>query len=413
MPDITLYEQLKSRAKHYHNDMISWRRHLHRNPEVSYKEFETTEWLVEKLETLGYEVHRPTETGCVAVIRGKSPDERVIALRADIDALAMDEEGDAKADFMSTRPGAAHCCGHDGHTANLLGAAHILNDLRDQIQGTIVLIFQPGEEKLPGGGRLICESGILHTLGVQAVYGLHSSPAHAPGTIGVIKGRAMARPDEFEVELIGKGGHAAVPHAAVDPIVMASHFISAVQTIRSRNTNPLEPVVVTIGKISGGSAHNVIPGKVHMLGTIRTFNRDTALFISKRIEEIADGISRASGGSYSYKYDEGYPAVINTDWATDVIVDVADSLFGPETAQWMPEPVMGGEDFAFYLEHFPGAFFLLGTGSEKADSQHSWHHPKYNIDEDAFLTGAAVMAGIALHADATGVNAGEAAPLTV
>jgi len=412
MMNSKLIEQLKSRAKHYHNDMISWRRHLHRNPEVSFKEFETTKWLVEKLEGLGYVVHRPTETGCVAVIKGKNPDQRVIALRADIDALAMEEEGDAKEEFMSTKPGAAHCCGHDGHTANLLGAAHILNDLRDQITGTIVLIFQPGEEKLPGGGRLICESGILHTLGVQAVYGLHSSPNHAPGTIGVIKGPAMARPDEFEVELIGKGGHAAMPHKAVDPIVMASQFVTSVQTVSSRNMNPLEPVVVTIGKISGGSAHNVIPAKVHMLGTIRTFNRDTALFISKRIEEIADGVSRAAGGTYSYKYEEGYPAVINTGWATDVIVDVADSMFGPQTAQWMPEPVMGGEDFAFYLEHFPGAFYLLGTGSEKADSQYSWHHPKYNIDEDAFVTGSAVMAGIALHADAAGAKAGAEVPAT-
>ncbi|MCH8558368.1 MAG: amidohydrolase [Balneolia bacterium] len=411
MTDPTLFNQLKERAVSYHKDMISWRRHLHRNPEVSFKEFKTTEWLVEKLEALGYEVHRPVETGCVAAIRGKNPDERVVALRADIDALAMEEEGDAKAEFMSQNPGAAHCCGHDGHTSNLLGAASILMDLKDQVRGTVVLIFQPGEEKLPGGARLICESGILQTLGVQAVYGLHSSPAHAPGTIGVIKGPAMARPDEFEVDMIGKGGHAAVPHAAVDPIVMASQFVSAVQTVRSRNTNPLEPVVVTIGKITGGTAHNVIPERVKMLGTIRTFNRDTALFISKRIEEIADGISRAAGGTYRYKYEEGYPAVINTDWATDVIVDVADSLFGPKTAQWMPEPVMGGEDFAFYLEHFPGAFFLLGTGSEKADSQYSWHHPKYNIDEDALLTGAAVMAGIALHPDAAGKESVVTPPL--
>ncbi len=402
MLDTTLIAQLKERAIHYHKDMISWRRRLHRNPEVSFKEFETTKWLVEKLGHLGYEVHRPVETGCVAVIRGHHPDERVVALRADIDALAMDEEGEAKQEFLSTRPGAAHCCGHDGDTSNLLGAAHMLADLKDQIRGTVVLVFQPGEEKLPGGGKLICDSGILDTLGVQAVYGLHTSPAHAPGTIGVIKGRAMARPDEFEVDMIGKGGHAAVPHAAVDPVVMASQFISAVQTIRSRNTNPIEPVVVTIGKITGGTAHNVIPSKVQMLGTIRTFSRDTAHFISKRIEEIADGVSRAAGGTYRYKYDEGYPAVINTGWATDVIVDAADRLFGPDTAQWMPEPVMGGEDFAFYLEHYPGAFFLLGTGSEKADSLYSWHHPKYNIDEDALLTGAAVMAAIAFHPNATG-----------
>ncbi|AXJ00756.1 amidohydrolase [Cyclonatronum proteinivorum] len=401
-----LTQQLKQRATELMPDMIQWRRHLHQHPEISYKEFETTKWLTTRLEEMGFEVHHPTETGCVAVIRGKAPQSRVVALRADIDALAMEETGVAKADFRSKNPGAAHCCGHDAHTANLLGCARMLSDLRDQLEGTVVLVFQPGEEKLPGGGRLISESGILHTLGVQAIYGLHTSPAHAPGQIGVIKGPMMARPDEFALDLIGKGGHAAAPHLAIDPIVMAAQFVSAVQTVRSRSINPLEPVVVTVGKINGGTAHNVIPEKVSMLGTIRSFSRETSNFIAQRIEAIAAGIAQGAGGSYSFKYDEGYPAVINTDWATDVIVDVAETLHGPDTALWMPEPVMGGEDFAFYLEHFPGAFFLLGTGSAKADSLWSWHHPRYNIDEDAFVTGASMMAGIALHAGATGGNHG-------
>lgn len=401
-----LSSQLTKRALALKPEMIAWRRYLHQHPEVSFQEFETTKWLTARLEEMGFEVHHPTETGCVAVIRGKAPQSRVVALRADIDALAMEETGDAKADFRSKNAGAAHCCGHDAHTANLLGCARMLSDLRDQLEGTVVLVFQPGEEKLPGGGRLISESGILHTLGVQAIYGLHTSPAHAPGQIGVIKGPMMARPDEFALDLIGKGGHAAAPHLAIDPIVMAAQFVSAVQTVRSRSINPLEPVVVTVGKISGGTAHNVIPEKVSMLGTIRSFSRETSNFIAQRIEAIAAGIAQGAGGSYSFKYDEGYPAVINTDWATDVIVDVAETLHGPDTALWMPEPVMGGEDFAFYLEHFPGAFFLLGTGSAKADSLWSWHHPRYNIDEDAFVTGASMMAGIALHAGATGGNHG-------
>lgn len=389
-------------AEQLQPQMVEWRRYLHQHPEISYHEFETTAWLVQRLTEMGYEVHRPIETGCVAVLKGREPESRVLALRADIDALAMEEEGEAKAEFFSKYPGAAHCCGHDGHTANMLGAAKILMELKADITGTLVLIFQPGEEKLPGGGRLLCESGFLQKLGVEAIYGLHSSPLYAPGEIAVIKGRMMARPDEFEIELIGQGGHAAVPQSAIDPIVMASQFISSLQTIRSRNTNPLEPVVVTVGKINGGSAHNVIPGKVSMLGTIRTFSRDTSHFINRRIQEIAAGVAQAAGGSYEYTYNEGYPAVINSGWATDVIVDVAGGLHGAQAVKWMPEPVMGGEDFAFYLEHFPGAFYLLGTGSEAADSQYSWHHPRYNIDEAAFRYGASVMAGIALHPGACG-----------
>lgn len=399
-----LKASLPKLSEKWFSRMVEIRRHLHRFPEVSYMEHETTRFIEGILKSINFEVHRPLETGCVAVLKGGKPSDRIVALRADIDALAMNEEGPAKEEFMSRNFGAAHCCGHDAHTANLLGAAHILNEIRDDIEGTVVLIFQPAEEKLPGGGRLLCESGLLHELGVQAIYGLHSSPAHAPGTIGVIKGRAMARPDEFHLSIIGNGGHAAAPHLTVDPIVTASQVVGALQTIRSRNVNPLEPVVVTVGKIEGGSAHNVIPSRVDMLGTIRSFSREVSQFISRRIEEIADGICKSAGATYEYRYDEGYPAVINVDWATDVIAETSATLFGNESVIWMPEPVMGGEDFAFYLEHFPGAFFLLGTGSAEADSKYSWHHPRYNVDEKAMLTGAALMAGIAINPNATGTH---------
>lgn len=404
MPENTVLEQISALSRHYFDDMVKLRRYLHQHPEVSFREFETTKLLVSRLKELGYEVHTPLETGCVAVLEGGKKSDRVIALRADIDALAMMEEGQAKSGFMSQNPGAAHCCGHDAHTANLMGAAQILKAFQDKIEGKVVLIFQPGEEKLPGGGRLMCESGLLQKLRVQAIYGLHTYPYEKTGKIGVIKGRAMARPDEFELTVIGKGGHAASPHLAIDPIVVSAQIVSALQTIRSRNINPLEPVVVTVGKIEGGSAHNVIPQKVDMLGTIRTFSRETSQYISRRIEEIAGGIARSAGAEIVFTYTEGYPAVINSGWAVDVIVDAATKLAGKDAVSWMPEPVMGGEDFAFYLEHFEGAFFLLGTGSEEADSMYSWHHPKYNIDERAFLTGAAVMAGIALHPEAAGVT---------
>ncbi|MFW6347285.1 MAG: M20 metallopeptidase family protein, partial [Cyclonatronaceae bacterium] len=188
-------ERILELADRLQPQMVEWRRYLHQHPEISYHEFETTKWLVQRLSEMGYEVHRPIETGCVAVLKGREPETRVLALRADIDALAMEEEGEAKAAFFSKNPGAAHCCGHDAHTANMLGAARILMELKADITGTVALIFQPGEEKLPGGGRLLCESGFLQQLGVEAIYGLHSSPLYKPGEIGVIKGRMMARPD--------------------------------------------------------------------------------------------------------------------------------------------------------------------------------------------------------------------------
>ncbi len=388
-------------AEKYHGEMIELRRHLHRNPEISFNEFRTTELLQEKLTKMGYAVERPLPTGCIAVMEGDIKSDRVIALRADIDALPMDEEGEAKESFKSKNPGAAHCCGHDAHTANLIGAAKIIADLKEHLSGKVVLIFQHAEERLPGGARQIVESGVLEKHGVQAVYGLHTSPRHEPGTIGIIKGRAMAMANEFSLDIIGKGGHAATPHLAADPIVMASQIVGAIQTIASRAVNPIEPVVVTIGKITGGTVNNIIPERVSMLGTIRTFNRETTELVSARIHDIAEGVSKAGGGTFEYNFIEGYPAVINDDWAIDVLAETGSALFGDQVLTQLPEPIMGGEDFAFYLEHYPGAFFLLGSGSKEADSQYAWHHPRYNVDEKCLKTGAAIMAGLAFHPEAT------------
>jgi amidohydrolase len=385
---------LQERATAYQDEMVGIRRHLHQHPELSYQEIETTKFVIEKLDELGIPVDRPLETGCVGILEGGQKSDRVVALRADIDALPIHEEGDHKQDFISENEGVAHCCGHDSHTANLLGTAHILSDLKDQIKGTVLLIFQPGEEKLPGGGRLLCETGYLQEKGVDVIYGLHSNPNLAPGEIALRKGPLMARPDEFKIEVIGQGGHAASPHKAVDPIVMASQIITQLQTIVSRSVNPTEPAVVTVGKISGGSAHNVIPEKVELLGTVRTFAQENAYLIRDRIESIVKGITEASGGSYTFTFDEGYPAVNNTDWATDNVIDAASKLVGREQVKLMDEPLMAGEDFAFYQQHFPGSFFFLGSGGEESGGVYPWHHPKYNIDEECFQTGAALMASL-------------------
>ncbi|SMO88873.1 M20 metallopeptidase family protein [Fodinibius sediminis] len=386
--------KLKERAEQYLDEMTAIRRHLHRHPELSYQEKETTRYILDKLDELGIPADRPLETGCVGVLEGERGGDRVIALRADIDALPITEEGEHKKGFLSENEGVAHCCGHDGHTANLLGAAHILSGLKSEIEGTVLFIFQPGEETLPGGGRLLCESGYLQEKGVDVIYGLHSNPNWTPGKIALRKGELMARPDEFEIEIIGRGGHAASPHETVDPIVMAAQVVQQIQTIVSRSVNPTEHAVVTVGKMSGGSAYNIIPEKVELMGTVRTFSAETAELIKRRLEEIVKGVTEAGGGRYEFAFNYGYPAVRNTDWATDIVVRTAGELLGEENVEQMDAPLMAGEDFAFYQQHFPGVFFFLGSGTEKSGSVYSWHHPKYNIDEDCFVTGAALMASL-------------------
>ncbi|MGM0546828.1 MAG: M20 metallopeptidase family protein [Bacteroidota bacterium] len=382
------------KSKEVYPKMVEIRRHLHRHPELSYKEHKTTEFIIEQLSDLGISVDRPLDTGCIGIIEGGKSSDRVIALRADIDALPITEEGDHKRDFISENEGAAHCCGHDAHMANLLGAAYILSDMREEIEGQVLLVFQPGEEKLPGGGRLLCEAGYLQAKGVDVIYGLHSYPELEPGQIAVKEGPLMARPDEFKIEVIGKGGHAAAPHKAVDPIVMASQIVTQLQSIVSRGVNPTEPAVVTVGKISGGSAHNIIPEKVEMLGTVRTFSQRTADTIKDRIEGIIKGVTEAAGGDYEFNFDYGYPAVINTDWSTQNVIDAAEKLIRNNNVQVLDDPIMAGEDFAFYQQEFPGTFFFLGCGSKQADSTYSWHHPKYNVDEECLKTGAALMASL-------------------
>ncbi len=386
-------------AKKYQEEMVETRRYLHQHPEVSYKEFETTKFIKTKLDELGIPHESPLETGCIGVLQGRIKSDRVIALRADIDALPMDEEGEAKKEFFSKNPGAAHCCGHDAHTSNLLGVARILTDLKEELEGTILLVFQPGEEKLPGGGKLLCDTGFLQSRNVDAIYGLHTSPSHSPGTIATKEGPLMGSPDEFEIEIFGKGGHAARPHEAIDPIVLASQFVSSAQTIVSRSVDPTEPAVVTVGRIEGGTAHNVIPGSVKLWGTVRTLNSETADLIASRLEYIVKGITDGAGGAYSFTFNKGYPAVNNTPEETEHVVREMQELFGEETALIMERPIMAGEDFSFYQEHFPGAFFFVGSGSDDSESTYVWHHPKYNVDDRFFQTAAPLMASLALRKD--------------
>ena len=280
----------------------------------------------------------------------------------------MDEEGEHKQEFISQVPGAAHCCGHDLHTANLLGTAHILASLKAYVAGTVVLVFQPGEEKPPGGARLLMETGLLQKLGVQAIYGLHAYPYAGVGEIALIKGPMMARPDEFELTVHGKGGHAAIPQKTVDPVVIAAQIVTVLQSIVSRNVNPLDAAVVTVGKIAGGSVCNVIPDEVAMLGTIRSFSQALSTQISARIEGMARGIAEAAGATISYRYISGYPAVVNTDWAVDALKQTADGIPGVSVVT-LPEPLYGRGGFFILSAGVSGGVFLSGNRQQRGRKQ--------------------------------------------
>lgn len=391
----TLSFSPKAEAQLHFDQMVEYRRHLHKNPEISYKEFETTRFIIQTLEKLNCRIEQPLETGCIAIFEGPNSNGECIALRADIDALQMEEYGEAKTDFLSTKEMAAHCCGHDAHTANLLGAAHIIHKHLDKLPHKVVLVFQPGEEKLPGGGRLLTEEGSLTRHGVQRIYGLHTYPHADPGTVLTRPNECMARPDEFEVTFIGKGGHAAAPHRTVDTIAMASQFVNTLQSVVSRNTDPTEYAVITVGSLHAGHTYNVIPEKAEIKGTIRSFSEQTAKLLSKRAQEVAEGIAQTYGGQALFRYKPGYPAVMNDPETTEHFFDLAKEVLGEQGVALQAKPIMAGEDFAFYQQQFPGTFFFLGSGSEACDARWDWHHPQYNVDEKALLTGAAMMSALA------------------
>lgn len=389
-----MHSKIAELAEKYFSETVETRRYLHKNPELSFKEYKTTEFIQSRLKELGIPFENPLETGCVGILKGGIESDKVVALRADIDALPIYEEGSAKEDFFSCTQGVAHCCGHDAHTANLLTVARILSDLKDEIEGTVLLVFQPGEEKLPGGGKLLTETGFLQEYGVGAIYGIHTSPMHSAGVVATKAGPLMASTSEFEVEIIGKGGHAARAHEAIDPIVLTSQFINAVQTIASRNVDPTEPVVVTIGKVEGGSAHNIIPERVKLWGTARTLSPETEELVIEKMDTLLSGITKSAGGDYKFEFNKGYPAVINSENEADLVLKTAKELLGEEKVIELRKPVMAGEDFAFYQKEFPGAFFFVGSASKEADSEYPWHHPKYNVDDKFFETATPLMASL-------------------
>ncbi|NSZ18289.1 M20 aminoacylase family protein [Agrobacterium vitis] len=364
-------------------DVVEIRRYLHQHPELGLSEFHTSDYVAGKLEAMGYEVTRGlARTGIVATLRNGTS-QRSLGLRADFDALPITEE--TGLDYASLTPGLMHACGHDGHTAMLLGAAGILAERRN-FDGIVHLIFQPAEENF-GGARLMIEDGLFERFQCDAVFGLHNDPGIAFGHFAFREGPIMASVDECKITVIGRGGHGAEPQSTSDPIVAGASIIMALQTIASRNIHPLDPVVVTVGAFHAGAASNVIPERADMVLTIRSFDDHVRDELESRVRAIAEGQAASYGMTVEIDYERGYPATVNHKAETDYVRDVARRFAGEGKVFDMPRPTMGGEDFAYMLQEKPGTYFFLGT--KRTENDPPLHHPRYDFNDDIIPTGTA------------------------
>ncbi|MDL2209540.1 M20 family metallopeptidase [Desulfovibrio sp. OttesenSCG-928-O18] len=368
------------------------RRHFHEHPEPGMREFATTRRVIEELRKLpGMEV-RDTAPGCIGVLRGKYPG-KAIALRADLDALPLVEESGLP--FASKTPGVCHACGHDLHTAILIGVATVLASLNGEFGGAVTFIFQPGQE-LFMGARYMIDKGALDAPKVDAIIGLHTWPLTPVGSIGLKRGPMMASLDTIDILVSGKAGHAAQPHRAVDAIFMAGHIITALQGIVSRETDPLESLVVALGTVNGGTFRNIIAPEVRLEGSVRTHSAAVRDAVPQKIRDVISGVTAAFGGTAELEYTRCAPPLINDDAMLDVIEAAAAAVIGRERITALPLPVMGAEDFSCYLEHVPGAFFRLGTAADDSQTQLVPHDPRIRYDEKAIPVGINVLCRAAL-----------------
>ena len=377
---------VKNRFAEMQDEITEWRRDIHENPEILFETHRTSAMVADKLKEFGCDeiVTGIGRTGVVGVIKGKSNSSgKVIGLRADMDALPIHEA--TGLDYASKTPGAMHACGHDGHTAMLLGAAKYLSETRN-FDGTVVVIFQPAEEG-GGGGKEMCDDGMMDRWGIQEVYGMHNWPGKPVGSFAIRPGAFFAATDQFDIEFEGHGGHAAKPHDTVDTTVMAAQAVLALQTIASRNADPVDNVVVSVTSFETSSkAFNVIPQRVHLRGTVRTMSKDMRDLAEKRINEICSGIAATFGGTAKVDYHRGYPVMVNSDEQTEFAAEVARKVSGDCDDAPL---VMGGEDFAYMLEERPGAYILVGNGDTAMV-----HHPEYNFNDDAIPAGCSWWAEI-------------------
>lgn len=389
-----MYEDIIiKKAEEIRNDLVQIRRDIHAHPEIGLHETRTAKVIAEKLEQYGIEVERNVGgTGVVGVLRGKHPGKTLL-LRADMDCLRIEEENNLE--YKSQYPNLMHACGHDAHVAWLIGAAIILSNLKDDMHGNVKFLFQPAEEK-EGGAERVIHSGVLENPPVDAVIGAHVWPNIEAGKVGIKSGPLMAASDNFKIIIHGKGGHGGQPHKCIDPIAVACEIYMALQTVISRKVDPLEPVVITIGKFNSGSAHNVIPDKAELEGTIRTLTHEIRAKIPDIMESIIKGISEANGAKYEFKFIPYHAPVINDNEITSIVGKAASKVVGHKNILIVDKPTMIGEDFSSFEEKIPGTFFWVGTYNLKKGIVKPLHNPEFNIDEDIIYKAAAIFAECAL-----------------
>lgn len=384
-----MIDKIKKLAKEYSSEFIEIRHHLHANPELSYQEFETSKFIQNKLSEFGIPYEIKATTGVVGLIKGKNPESRVFAIRADIDALPILEENDVP--YKSTRKGVMHACGHDVHTTCLLGTAKILNALKNEWEGTIKLIFQPGEEKNPGGASYMIKEGVLENPKPSGIVAMHVHTGMPVGKTSFRSGKVMASADELYFTIKGKGGHAASPHLCVDPIFIASHLIISLQQVVSRNSNPFNPSVLSITSFQGGAATNVIPNEVKLMGTFRAMDEKWRAEAHQLIEKISKELVHSMGGEIDLHIDKGYPAVVNNDELNESVKNAAAEFLGPDNVQ-ETELRMGAEDFGYYAQQIPACFYRVGVMNKEKGITSGVHTPTFNIDENAIEVGMGLMA---------------------
>jgi len=386
-------QKIQELASKIYDDVVGYRHHIHANPELSFKEFQTSLFIKEKLTAWGIEFVDMANTGVVGLIKGAIPSDQVIALRADMDALPIHEANDKP--YKSKNNGVMHACGHDVHSSSLLGTAYILSQLKEEFAGTIKLVFQPAEELLPGGASIMIKEGVLENPKPNAIVGQHVMPMIETGKVGFRSGIYMASTDELYVTVTGKGGHGAQPHQNIDPVLITAHIIVALQQIVSRNADPRLPSVLSFGKVNANGATNIIPNEVKLEGTFRTLNEEWRNEAHKLMKKMAGGIAESMGGSCDFDIHRGYPFLINEEKLTANARTFAQDYLGAENVIDL-DIWMAAEDFAYYSQVTDACFYRLGTGNAAKGTTYSVHTPNFDIDEDALRTSTGLMAYIAL-----------------
>ena len=393
-----MYDHLKTviqeRARAQHDTLVAIRRHLHQHPELSFQEFETAQFIAQNLRDLDLELQEGVaNTGLIALIKGKNPDKATVALRADIDALPILEANEVP--YKSRNEGVMHACGHDVHTTSLIGVARILAGLREEFEGTVRLLFQPGEEKNPGGALAMIQEGALVNPRPASILGQHVNPGIPVGQVAFVKDTMLASADELYITIKGQGGHAAAPHRAVDPILIAAHLIVALQQIVSRNSDPTSPAVLSLCHIKAGETTNVIPDTAHIKGTFRATDEQWRARAHEQMTHLANQMAQAMGGTCDFLINKGYPCLHNDAALTERTIAAAQAFLGPEQVL-VKELMMWAEDFAYYAQQLPGCFYYLGVQNEARGINSSIHTPTFDVDENALITGPGLMAWLAL-----------------